>query len=118
LNSLVIPTGERKPVEFADPHSLSASQLDDVFGNLIREPDGRAQFWVEGKKQRISVTYGPKYTVAVVYAPAGRNFICFEPMAAITDAFNLAHSGVYRELQEIRPGAQWKESFWITPSGF
>jgi aldose 1-epimerase len=73
---------------------------------------------VEGKKQRISVTYGPKYTVAVVYAPAARDFICFEPMAGITDAFNLAHSGVYKELQSIPAGGQWKESFWITPSGF
>ncbi len=118
LNNMVIPTGESKPVEFADPHPLHAGQLDDVFGSLIRESDGRARFWVEGKKQRISVTYGPKYTVAVVYAPAGREFICFEPMAAITDAFNLAHAGVYKELQEIPAGGQWKESFWITPSGF
>jgi aldose 1-epimerase len=118
LSNLLIPTGERKPVEFADPHPLHASQLDDVFENLVRGADGRAQFWVEGKKQRITVTYGPKYTVAVVYAPAGREFICFEPMAAITNSFNLAHSGVYKELQSIPPGGQWKESFWITPSGF
>jgi aldose 1-epimerase len=118
LSNLLIPTGERKPVEFADPHPLHASQLDDVFGNLVRGADGRAQFWVEGKKQRITVTYGPKYTVAVVYAPAAREFICFEPMAAITNAFNLAHAGVYKELQSIPAGGQWKESFWITPSGF
>ena len=24
--------------------------------------------------------YGPKYPVAVVYSPNGRDFICFEPM--------------------------------------
>jgi aldose 1-epimerase len=118
LNNLLIPTGESKPVEFADPHSLHVSQLDDVFGGLVRGADGRARFWVEGKKQRIAVTYGPKYTVAVVYAPAARDFICFEPMAAITDAFNLAHSGAYKELQSIPAGGHWKESFWITPSGF
>jgi aldose 1-epimerase len=118
LSNLLIPTGERKPVEFADPHPLHVSQLDDVFADLIRGADGRARFWVEGKKQRIAVTYGPKYTVAVVYAPSAREFICFEPMATITDAFNLAHSGVYKELQSIPPGGQWKESFWITPSGF
>ncbi len=118
LSNLLIPTGERKPVEFADPHPLRGSQLDDVFTNLVRGADGRAQFWVEGKKQRITVTYGPKYPVAVVYAPAARDFICFEPMAAVTDAFNLAHSGVYNELQSIPAGGQWKESFWITPSGY
>jgi aldose 1-epimerase len=118
LNNLLIPTGESKPVEFADPHPLHVSQLDDVFSGLVRGADGRARFWVQGQKQRISVTYGPKYEVAVVYAPAAREFICFEPMAAITDAFNLAHSGVYKELQSIPAGGQWKESFWITPSGF
>ncbi len=46
------------------------------------------------------------------------NFICFEPMAGITNAMNLAHKGVYKELQYITPGGTWQESFWITPSGF
>jgi hypothetical protein len=54
----------------------------------------------------------------VVYAPAGRDFICFEPMAGITNALNLAHRGVYKELQTIAPGGVWQESFWIKPSGF
>ena len=49
---------------------------------------------------------------------ATSNFVCFEPMAAITNALNLAHRGVYRELQSIPPGATWQESFWIRPSGF
>ena len=118
LNDRLIPTGERHPVEFADPHPLRVSPLDDVFGTLERDADGRARFWVEGKNQRIEVAYGPNFTVAVVYAPAGREFICFEPMAAITNAFNLAHAGVYRELQTVPAGGRWKESFWIRPSGF
>jgi aldose 1-epimerase len=46
------------------------------------------------------------------------NFICFEPMAGITNALNLAHKGVYKELQHISPGGTWQESFWIKPSGF
>ena len=46
------------------------------------------------------------------------NFICFEPMAGITNALNLGHKGVYKELQYIQPGATWQESFWIKPSGF
>ena len=118
LNDLTIPTGERKPVEFADSFVLRNVQLDDVFTNLVRGSDGRAQFWVEGKGQKLEVAYGPKYSVAVVYAPAGHDFICFEPMAAVTDAFNLAHAGLYSDLQMIAPGGQWNESFWISPSGF
>ena len=105
-------------MEFPDPHTLKDGQLDDVFGSLVRGQDGRARFWVEGKKQRITVIYGPKYSVAVVYAPQSREFICFEPMSAITNAFNLAHSGVYKELQSVPPGGQWKESFWISASGY
>ena len=52
-------------------------------------------------------------------APANPpNFICFEPMAGITNAMNLAHKGGYKELQYIKPGGTWQESFWIKPSGF
>jgi aldose 1-epimerase len=118
LNSQLIPTGEKKPVTFADPQSLSNVPLDDVFSGLVRGEDNRAHFWVQGKTERITVTYGPKYTVAVVYSPTAREFICFEPMSAVTNAFNLAHAGIYKDLQSVPPGGQWKESFWITPSGF
>jgi aldose 1-epimerase len=93
-------------------------QFDDVFTGLVRNAAGNAQFWVEGKQERISVTYGPKYNTAVVYAPPGRSFICFEPMAGITDALNLAHAGIYKDLQVVPARGQWKESFRITPTGF
>jgi len=119
LNNLLIPTGESKPMDLPDPYQLDAGHhLDDVFTDLVRGADNRAHFWVEGKRERITVIYGPKYPVAVAYAPPGRDFICFEPMAAITNAFNLAHSGVYKDLQSVPPGGTWKESFWIVPSGF
>ncbi len=117
LNNLLIPTGASKPVEFADPYPLAGSQLDDVFTNLVRGSDGLARFWVEGVKQRITVTYGPKYTVAVAYAPSSGAFLCFEPMSAITDAFNLAHDGIYKELQSIPAGGEWKESFTVAVTG-
>jgi aldose 1-epimerase len=118
LSKMFIPTGERNPVEFPDPLPLAGGALDDVFGALVRDGSERATFSVEGAREKISVIYGPKYTVAVVYAPAGRQFICFEPMSAITDGFNLAHAGLYKELQSIPPGGAWRESFWIAPSGF
>ena len=118
LNDLLIPTGERKPVSTADPQPLANTQFDDVFTGLVRGADGRAHFRVEGEKEQIAVIYGPKYPVAVVYAPPGREFICFEPMAGLTNAFNLAHEGRYQELQSIPAGGQWKESWWVAPSGF
>jgi aldose 1-epimerase len=51
-------------------------------------------------------------------APTSKGFIAFEPMAAITNALNLAHKGVYKELQSIPPGGSWQESFWITAKGY
>jgi aldose 1-epimerase len=51
-------------------------------------------------------------------APTAKGFIAFEPMAAITNALNLAHRGVYKELQSIPPGGSWEESFWITTKGY
>jgi aldose 1-epimerase len=54
-------------------------------------------------------------------APGGqqnRGFIAFEPMVAITDALNLAHKGVYKDLQSIPPGGFWEESFWLTTKGY
>ena len=116
LNEMQIPTGERSPMKVPDPYSLHGVALDDVFSNLIRDPDGKARFWVEGGGRRITVAYGAKYTVAIAYAPTGKDFICFEPMSAITNAFNLAHAGVYGELQSIAPGEIWRESFWISVS--
>jgi len=113
LNPQLIPTGASKPVEFEDPLSLAATQLDDVFGNLVRDADGKARFWVEGGRERVTVTYGPLYKTAVVYAPRGQEFVCFEPMSAITNGFNLDHEGVYKELQSVPAGQTWHESFWI-----
>ncbi|HUK16469.1 MAG TPA: aldose 1-epimerase [Bryobacteraceae bacterium] len=118
LDERLIPTGARQPVRYADPQPLAGIEFDDVFTDLVRDSDGRARFWFEGHRQRITVSYGPKYTVAVVYAPSGRDYLCFEPMAAVTNAFNLAHAGAYTELQSVPPGGTWRESFWIQPAGF
>ena len=118
LSAQLIPTGERTPVEFADLFPLKGVQFDDVFTNLKSGADGRAEFSVEGKSEKISVSFGPKFTEAVVYAPPGKAFICFEPMSGTTNAFNLAHAGIYKGLQSIAPGGEWRESFRISTSGF
>jgi len=119
-----LPTGETEPIENvitnAAGESLKGVKLDDVFGDLIRDSSGKATMWVQGKSERVEVTFGPKFKAAVVYFPAGpgQNFICFEPMAGISDSMNLAQKGLYKELQYIEPGKSWEESFWVKPSGF
>ncbi len=118
LNERMMPTGQLQTAEYADPQPLAAKPLDDVLTDLQRGRDGRAIFWVQGKREKISVTFGPKFPVAVVFTPPDKEAVCVEPMAAVTNAFNLAHRGVYKGLQSVPPGGEWKESFWIAPEGF
>ena len=124
-----LPTGETRPITqlLADPKRvrLGDFDLDHVFGDLVRDRDGRAVMSVKGKAQQLDVLFGPNYRAAVVYAPSpaaaptqDRNFICFEPMVAITNALNLAHRGAYKELQSVPPRGVWRESFWIRTTGF
>ena len=119
-----LPTGEKEPISNiitnAAGESLKGVKLDDVFGDLIRDDSGKATMWVQGKSERVEVTFGPKFRATCVYFPAGRgqDYICFEPMAGITDSMNLAQKGLYDELQMIPPGESWQESFWVKPSGF
>jgi aldose 1-epimerase len=118
LNEKLTPTGDKKPVSLPDAVALKDRLFDDLFTGLVRGESGRAEFSVQGKQEKITVLFGPKYTVGVVYAPQGRDFICFEPMSGPTNAFNLAQAGKYNELQTIAPGAEWRESFWIVGTGF
>jgi len=126
-----IPTGETRPIErlFPDPAAaaLKDYDLDHVFGDLIRDQSGRAVMSVKGKSQRLDLVLGPNYRAVVIYAPSpdapnpggqDRNFICFEPMASITDALNLTQRGLYKELQSIPPGQTWEERFWVRTAGF
>lgn len=136
-----VPTGETEPIErlFPNPRAamLADYNLDDVFADLVRDGDGRATMSVAGKSQRLDVSVGPNFKSMVIWAPhpantgrgsqnlggtgqanPDRNFICFEPMAGVTDAINLAHKGLYKDLQSVPPGGTWRESFWVRTSGF
>jgi len=125
-----MPTGVTQPIHtfFANPAAvqLAPLELDDVFSDLVRDPRGQSTMSLRGKAQRLDVIVGPNYRAVVIYAPrpgpgqdaAARNFVCIEPVAGIINALNLAHKGVYKELQSIAPGGNWRESFWIRPSGF
>jgi len=117
-----IPTGDTEPIERLFPQPAAARlrgyDLDDVFGDLVRDDRGRAVMSVAGKSQRLDITLGPGFRSVVVWSPRDSAFVCIEPMAGITDALNLAQKGVYKELQTISPGGIWQESFWIAPHGF
>jgi aldose 1-epimerase len=106
------------PVNFPDQISLKNHTFDDGFTDITRGSDGKAVFSVQAGEKKIEVIYGPKFQVAVIYAPPHQNYVCFEPMTAITNGANLAHDGKYSDLQTVAPGATWHEDFWIRGTGF
>lgn len=114
----LLPTGVFTDSGLPNKVSLEDHTFDDGFTDLVRDANGLAVFSYEHGTQKIEVKYGPKYKVAVVYAPPKQDFICFEPMAAITNGVNLAHDGKYSELQSVAPGSVWQESFFVGFSGF
>ena len=124
-----IPTGQTQPIEKLLPNprnvALKGLTLDDGFSDLERDAQGRGVVTLKGGRQQVDVLLGPKFTVALVYLPqvpaAGastRGSVAIEPMAGVTNSMNLAHKGLYTELQSVPPNGSWEESFWIRPRGF
>jgi aldose 1-epimerase len=120
-----VPTGETEPADVFFPNGQSGPlrdyNLDDVFSDLLRDPQGRAHIILKGKQQQLEIMLGPNWQSLVLWSPNGNadcNFICVEPMAGISNAMNLAQAGKYKELQYVQPGGTWSESFWIKPGGF
>jgi aldose 1-epimerase len=142
LNSSTIPTGETQPITrlLPDPKNVAVKDvtLDDIFTDLEFDARGRAVMSLIGKQQQIDVEVGPQFKTILVLSrpnnpnrgggagpaapappgPPARGTVAFEPMAAVSNALNLAQKGLYTDLQSIAPGGSWEESFWIRPRGF
>jgi aldose 1-epimerase len=89
-----IPTGAT-----ADWPSTSERLGDKVFDDGFDRVADRAVFAVSGGGRRLEVRFEQGYPAAQIFAPASEPVICFEPMAAPTDALR---RGGYRT---ARPGA-------------
>jgi len=101
LSDKLIPTAARTRAQSCVP--LKGISLDAVFTNLTGE-----DFAIESPGQKLSVRFGPKYPVAIVYSPQDKPFVCIEPMTALTNAFNS------NTAPSIPPMETWRESFWIS----
>lgn len=117
-DKLLVATGAMKKVDLPQWVSLKDHTFDDGYTVLVRGNDARAVFALKGGSREVQVLFGPHYPVAVVWAPPGAQFVCFEPMAAVTNGANLAHYGKYPVLQTVAPGATWQGRFWVRGSGF
>jgi aldose 1-epimerase len=118
MDSKLLATGAMTKVELPEEVSLQNHKFDDGFTDLIRNKSGLAVFSLKAGPKQIHVLYGPQYQVGLVFAPPGKEFVCFEPMTAVTNAVNLAHEGKYSALKSVAPGETWHESFWIRYEGF
>jgi galactose mutarotase-like enzyme len=104
LDERGIPTGESEPVSI-DPAPLGERVYDDLFVEL----DEPARFAIEGGGRRIELEVGDCYEYAQVWAPAGQDFICFEPMTAPTNAL-VSGQG----LRSAGPSESFTATFAIT----
>lgn len=107
LDDRGIPTGQVDPVDF-EPGPLGSQTFDDLFPDIAPG----ARFALEGNGRRIEVVFEEGYPVAQVFAPEGKDFICFEPMTAPTNAL-VSGDG----LRQVSPGAEFSAAFSIAVSG-
>ncbi|MDF2823688.1 MAG: aldose 1-epimerase [Mycobacterium sp.] len=98
-----IPTGAVTPQPAAQ-ELLGDKTFDDGYDEVA---DGSV-FAVSGGGRRIEVHFGQGYPAAQIFAPPGEDVICFEPMAAPTDALT---RGGYRT---AGPGTPALAEFSIT----
>ena len=103
LDDRMIPTGERRPLS---PRSfeLADSSWDDGLAGLDDPP----LFAAAAGGRRLSVTFDEGFDWAQVYAPPGKDFICFEPMTAPTDALNSGEG-----LLVLEPGERHRTRFTV-----
>lgn len=99
-----IPTGASAPAP-AESFTLGERTFDDGYVGVA---DG-AQFVVSGGGRRVTVTFDEGYPAAQIFAPADDPVICFEPMAAPTNALVTGDG-----LRVAEPGHPFVATFSIT----
>jgi len=105
-----LPTGE---YELVEPQAISGPLADRVFDDCfdrLQPPPGGGPvvFSLQDERRRISVELLAGYDVVQVFAPAGSDFICIEPMTAPVNA--LADGSGLRFAQ---PGVPFEAEFAI-----
>jgi galactose mutarotase-like enzyme len=103
LDDRSIPTGERNPLA---PRSfvLADSSWDDGLAGLDDPP----VFSATADGRTLTMTFEEGFDWAQVYAPPGKEFICFEPMTASTNALNSGDG-----LRVLEPGQRHRARFTV-----
>jgi len=75
------------PNRGSSPFAVQGEPIGDrVFDDGLVGFDPLPVLAIEGGGRRIALELGPGYPAAQVFAPAGEDFVCLEPMTAPTDA--------------------------------
>jgi aldose 1-epimerase len=103
LDDRGIPSGvgERRP---ATRFALGERSFDDGCDGLA----SRSAFSVAGAGRAITVELEAGYPAAQVFSPRGKDFICFEPMTAPTNALRSGEG-----LRRVEPGDTFSATFSI-----
>jgi aldose 1-epimerase len=106
LDAAQIPVAPARELA-SERFELDAREFDDGFDSLA-EP---ARFSVAGAGRLIELSLLQGYPCAQVFAPAGGQFICFEPMTAPANALRSGEG-----LRLLAPGERFAASFAVTVS--
>jgi aldose 1-epimerase len=110
-DKLPLPRTEAVPpdLDFRTLRDLGEAELDHLYADLGRE-NGVATCRLRDPQARaeVSVSFGPEFPFVVLFAPAERPTICFEPYSCLTDAPNLTDAGQESGLVVLKPGATWQ----------
>lgn len=103
LDDEMIPTGITEAAGDLDG-PLGQRGFDDAYADLADPPT----FVLEGGGRRIELRFGEGYRFAQIYSPPDQDLICFEPMAAPTNALVSGHG-----LRFAEPGSSFSAEFQI-----
>ena len=106
LDAQQIPTGSTQALA-AQRFQLRQRQFDDGFDGVGQQ----ARFSVADASRRIALTLLDGYPCAQVFAPAGSQFICFEPMTAPANALRSGNG-----LRVLAPGERFHARFSVAVS--
>ncbi len=111
LSPQSLPTREREPVTLK-MGPLGNRIYDDLFDELAGSNGNQSTFTLKGRDRKLDVRFEIGYPYAIVWAPAGRDLICFEPMTAATNAL----ASGWPELTSVAPGETYTARFSILVS--
>jgi galactose mutarotase-like enzyme len=103
LNDKALPTGETEPCP-AFSGTLGSRVYDDLYTEMAPPPI----FRLRGGGRTLTVSFGEGYRFAQIFAPGGDEVICFEPMTAPTNPFDLG------DFVWVKPGSPFTASFEIS----